>query len=179
MSNTKLLGLILNLILYIITIIPIIALIFNKKIYKNKKTLVTYIIFITIIETLLSFFIYCFSKNIFYLFSSTLGIVNYATYASRIIFISSPLYGTKFLIPAYLIYTFPQKRKKTTILFISKIAVTALFIFISQKLFLIKNTLYSFPICDFIYNTIYIILFIKSSNNHNKINDINIKKTKL
>lgn len=167
MNNTKFIGLLLNLILYIITIIPIITLIFNKKIYRNKKSLVAAIVFITIIETLLSIFIYRFSKSIFSIFTKTSGIINYATYTSKLIFIDSSLYGLKFLIPIYLFYSFPEKRKKTTILFLSKIVVNILFIFIGQKLFLTKGALYSLPICDFAYYIIYLILFIKSPNAQN------------
>ncbi len=163
MNNTKFFGLFLNLLIYIIMIIPIIAIIFNKKIYKNKKSLTVCLIFITILEIFFSAIIYCFTKSIFSLLSKTSGIINYAAYTSKIIFISSSLYGIKFLIPAYLFSTLPNKRKKTTILFLSKIVVNIIFIFIGQKLFLTKGALYSISICDFIYYIIYIILFIKSS----------------
>jgi len=162
MNNTKLLGLILNLILYVVLITPIIFLIFNKKIYKTKKSLVISLIFVTILEIFFSILIYCFAKNFFSFFIHNSGIVNYATYASKIIFISSCLCGLKFLIPAYLFYTLPTKRKKTTILFLSKIVVNIIFIFVGYKLSLIKGALYSLSICDLIYYTIYIILFIKS-----------------
>lgn len=157
MNSAKFGGIILNLIIYIIMIFPIILVLFKKSIYKNKKTLLTNLIFITILEVGLSIILYLFSKYVFSIFANTSGIINYAIFASKIIFISSSLYGIKFLIPAFL-YKFD---KKTTILFLSKIVVNLIFIFIAYNLFSTKGALYSLPICDFIYYIIYIILFIK------------------
>lgn len=161
MNEIKIIGLFLNLILYIIIILPIIILVFNKQIYRNKKTLIKSLVFVTILEILFSFIIYALAEKIFSIFTQSSGIINYAVYASKIIFITSSLYGIKFLLPAYLFYSLPSERKKTTILFLSKIVVNIISILICQILFGTKIALYSICIYDFIYYIIYLILFIK------------------
>lgn len=152
-------ALIANLILYLLIISPIIIISLKKSIYKSPKSLITALLSSTIIEIIFSSIIYIFGRNIFSLFIKTQGIVNYAVYSSKIIFMTSPFYGIKFLIPAYI---FKQTNsKKTTILFLSKIVVNIIFIFIGLALFSTKGMLFSIPLCDLIYCIIYIIIFIK------------------
>ena len=159
MDRIHLIGLSLNLIIYILMLIPVFFVLFNKYIYKNKKKFISFLCISTLIEIFLSCFLYIFSREIFSLFSKTTGIVNYAVYASKILFITSSLYGIKYLIPCY-IWKSNCKDKKTAILVLSKIAVNILFIFIGYFLFNTKGILYSFPICDLIYSLIYLKIFL-------------------
>ncbi len=172
MYKIQLEGLILNFIIYIIMLIPIFLILFNKKIYKNKIIFLKYFIFSIIIELLLSLILYKSSYKIFSFFTNTTGLINYAVYASKILFITSSLYSIKFLIPAYLFVSYKKNniitshknflisRKKTAILFLSKIAVNIIFIFIGYTFFSNKGILFSIPFCDTIYYIIYIILII-------------------
>lgn len=163
MNNVQLLGIFLNLIIYFIIILPIIIISLNKKIYNNKKYFCLTLILSFLIEIILSIIIYVFSKSIFSLFSSIPGIVNYAVYSSKILFITSSLYGLKILIPAYL---FNKKmKKKSAILFLLKIAVNMILIFIGYNLFNTKGILYSFPICDLIFYILYITIFLNIIRN--------------
>lgn len=151
-------GLFANLIIYILFIFPIMILAFNKRNYISKNNLINSLLKITIIETILSIILYKFSRNIFSSFIKTSGIVNFAVYASKILFITSSLYGIKFIIPMYLKF---NNQKKATIIFISKIVANIIFIFIGYTLFSTKGLLFSFPLCDFIYYIIYLYSFIK------------------
>lgn len=157
--NIQIYGLISNFILYLILILPIIIITSKKNIYSSTNDLLKAILLSLVIESFLSSIIYVFGKNIFSLFIKTQGIINYAVYASKIIFITSPFYGIKFLIPAYIFQK--NKSKKTTILFFSKIVVNIIFIFIGIALFSNKGMLFSIPLCDIIYYIIYITIFIK------------------
>ena len=159
MGKIHFIGLFFNLIIYILMSIPVFFILLKKTIYENKKKFITFLCISIIIETFLSCLIYVFSNEIFSLFSKTAGIINYAVYASKILFISSSLYGIKFLIPVYL-WKKENKRKKTAILVLSKIAVNILFAFLGFILFNTKGLLYSFPICDLIYYIIYIKVFL-------------------
>ncbi len=150
-------GLFLNLIIYIIMILPIIFISLKKSIYSSKSSLVFYLILSILLETILSIILYIFSTNIFSFFTSIIGVINYAVYASKILFISSSLYGLKIILPAYI---FQKNRKKTTILVLSKIAVNLIFIFIGYSIFSTKGILYSIPICDIIYYIIYLKFFL-------------------
>lgn len=164
LNNTQILGIMLNFIIYIIMIIPIVLISLNTKIYNNRKNFISSLLLTFIFEILFSLFLYCFSKEIFSIFPVQKGTVNYAIYASKILFISSSLYGIKILIPAYLF----QKKdaKKSAILVLSKIAVSIIFIFIAYSIFNVKGILYSLPICDLIFYVIYILYF----NNYLKSN---------
>lgn len=152
-------GLLSNLIAYILMIIPIIIISFNKSNYISKSNLIKSLLIITTIEIILSSLLYTFSRNIFSLFIKTSGIINYAVYASKILFIVSSLYGIKYLIPIYMFNK--NNQKKATIIFISKIVANIVFIFIGYNLFSTKGILFSFPLCDLIYYVIYIYIFIK------------------
>ena len=159
MDRIHLIGLFFNFIIYLILLIPVIFILLKNSIYENNKTFITFLCTSIIIETFLSCFIYIFANEIFSLFSKTSGIINYAVYASKILFISSSLYGIKFLIPVYL-WKVKKEHKKTAILVLSKIAVNILLIFCGYFLFSTKGILYSFPICDLIYYIIYLKLLL-------------------
>ncbi len=159
MTKIQLTGLFLNFIIYLIMIFPLVTISLNKKIYKNKNHFILIVIFSFIIEIILSFILYKFSKNIFNLFSDTPGIVNHAVYASKILFISSSLYGIKILIPIYFIQN--NMKKKSAILVLSKIAVLLVFILIGYNIFNFKGILFAFPISDLIFYLIYIIVLLK------------------
>lgn len=138
-------------------ILPITFILFKSSIYKTKEKFTFWLVVSTIIEIVLSILLHKFSKNIFSIFTNTKGIINYAVYSSKILFISSSLYSLKLLLPAYM---FKKDSKKTAILVLSKITVNLVFIFIGYTFFNTKGILYSFPICDIIYYIIYIKVFL-------------------
>lgn len=155
MNTIQLKALFLNLIIYLITITPLILISLNKKIYSTKKSFFSGLIYCTFLEILISVVFYIFAENIFSIFSNTSGIINYAVYSSRILFISSSLFAIKILIPAYL---YNQKQiKKVVILVISKITTTAILAIILFVIFSTKGILFAFPICDFIFYIIYLL----------------------
>lgn len=160
LNRVQIYGLVLNLIIYIIMILPIIFISLRKSIYKSEKNFICGLIFSILTCAILSIIFYSFSKNIFSLFTTTTGIINYASYASKILFISSSLYAIKILVPAYFFKTNFLENKKTAILILSKIAVNFILILTGNAIFNTKGILYSFPICDFIYYIIYIKLFL-------------------
>ena len=156
-NQVEVCGLVINFIIYIFMILPIILISFKKSIYTSKKNFLLFLIFSIILETIFSLILYNFSRNIFSLFTSTTGIINYSIYASKILFISSSLYSFKILIPAYISI---ESRKKTAILVLSKITVNLIFIFIGYSIFNTKGILYSFPLCDIIFYIIYFKFFL-------------------
>ena len=159
MDNIQITALIFNFIVYLFMITPIFLLQFKKSIYENKKNFISILLISILIEIFLSIDIHIFSYEIFGLFTKTTGIINYAVYCFRILFISSSLFSLKYLIPIY-IWKNKNEHKKTAILVLSKITVNILFIFIGYFLFNTKGILYSFPIVDLIYYFIYIKLFL-------------------
>ena len=138
-NQVEVCGLVINFIIYIFMILPIILISFKKSIYTSKKIFLLFLIFSIVLETIFSLILYNFSRNIFSLFTSTTGIINYSIYASKILFISSSLYSFKILIPAYISI---ESRKKTAILVLSKITVNLIFIFIGYSIFNTKGILY-------------------------------------
>lgn len=158
MSKIQISGLFINFIIYLIMIFPIILISLNKNIYQNKNHFILTSIFVLILETILSLILYTFSKNIFSIFSNTSGVVNYAIYASKILFMSSSLYGIKILIPAFLFHN--SMKKKSAILVLSKIAVLILFIVLGYNIFNFKGILFALPISDLIFYIIYIVKFL-------------------
>ena len=137
MDSIKFFALSYNFIIYIIMVFPIIVICLNNKIYKSKTSFIYAISLSVILEILFSLIVYAFPRKIFSIFSNSNGIINYSVYASKILFISSSLYGIKFLIPSYL---FNKKmKKKSAILVLSKIAVLIIFILIGYNLFNIKE----------------------------------------
>lgn len=155
-NQVQIQGLLLNLIIYTFMLFPIICISFKKCIY-NKNTFLFSIIAATIIEILLSMFVYIFSDKIFSIFTDKIGVINYAVYASKILFISSSLYSLKVLLPSFL---FQKNAKKTVILVLSKITAHIFLIFICYILFNTKGILYSFPICDFVFYITYTKVFL-------------------
>ncbi len=156
-NQVEIYGLVLNVIIYILMVLPIILFSFKKSIYTSNKKFLSSLSFSIILEIIFSIILYNFSKNIFSIFTSTTGIINYAVYASKILFISSSLYGFKILVPAYI----SQKSiKKTVILILSKITVHIFFIILGYSIFNIKGILYSIPICDILYYIIYFKIFL-------------------
>ncbi len=159
MNTTQIQGIFLNLIIYLIMIFPLIIISLNKKIYISKQQFFTTIIYCTLLEISLSLILYIFPKDIFSTFTKTTGIINFAIYSSKILFISSSLFALKILIPAYLYNQ--NKKKKLAILVLSKIAITIISIIILYIKFNTKGILFSIPICDFIFYIIYFLNIIR------------------
>lgn len=157
MDKIHFIGLFLNFIIYLILLIPSLLISFKQNIYKNPKKFILYFIYATSFEIGLSIFFHIFSREIFSIFTNISGIINYAVYSSKILFITSSLYSIKILIPLYII----KNNKKTAILVFSKIAVHLFLAILGYILFSTKGFLYSFPICDFVYYIIYIVTFLK------------------
>lgn len=152
-------ALFLNFIIYLIMLIPLILISLNKKIYSTKKDFFSSLIYCTILEIVLSAILYIFSNNIFSIFTNTTGIVNFAVYSSKILFISSSLYALKILIPTYLYNQ--NKKKKLAIFIFSKTAITIFTVTLFYIIFNTKGALFAFPICDFIFYIIYILEIIR------------------
>lgn len=161
MNRIQISGFFLNLIVYLIMIFPVIIISFKKEIYKGKKHFIFALTLSSIIEIVLSIILYVFSENIFSLLSSTSGIVNYAVYVSKILFVSSSLYGLKILIPSYLFHK--KMQKKSAILILLKIAVTSILIFVGYHIFNTKGIFYAFPATDLIFYIIYSIILIRDN----------------
>lgn len=147
-----------NLIIYVIFILPLIISFFSKNIFENKKNVSIAIAISTIIEAFLSFILYKYSYSIFSLFTAKEGIINLSVFISRIIFLDSSLYGIKILLPVFLI----KRNKKTVIFIFLKITVTVVLSIIGYCFLAIPGLLYSFPLCNIIFDIIFIILFKKS-----------------
>ena len=102
MNKIQIYGLCINLIVYTIMVFPIYVISFINTVYNNKKNLISSIVVSIIIETVFSLLIYTYPSTFFKLFSNTPGVINYAIYAFKILFIPSSLYGIKILVPKYL-----------------------------------------------------------------------------
>lgn len=161
MNKIQILGIFLNLIIYLIMIFPIIIISLKKDFYKSKKNFIFALTLSSIIEIILSIIIYVFPENIFSLLSNTSGIINYATYASKILFVSSSLYGLKILIPSYLFHK--KAKKKLATLILLKIAICIILIFLGYHIFNTKGIFYAFPATDLIFCIIYSIIFIRNN----------------
>lgn len=151
-------GLILNLIVYILMIIPVLIISFRKSNYISKKNLIKSSCLSIVIGIIFSIVLYAYSRNIFSIFTDVSGVINYSVYASKILFITSSLYTIKYFIPIY--FWKNNYQKKATILVISKIVVNIIFMLIGYFLFSTKGFLFSFPLCDLIYYIIYILNII-------------------
>ena len=149
--------LLINFIVYFIFILPIIFIIFFNKTYLSKQKTFVFLAISFIIEIIISLFLYLHSYIFFSLFTHSIGLINLCVYYYRILFLDSPLFGLKLLIPAHLLY----KNKKTAILILSKIAVNIIFILLSCFIPNSAIFLYTFPTCNFLYYIIYSILFFK------------------
>lgn len=155
MNTVQLKALFLNLIVYLVMTTPIIIASLNKNNFSTKKKFLSTLIYCTIFEIIFSVILYSFSENIFSLFTTTTGVINFAVYASKILFISSSLFAIKIVVPAYL-----KTTKKITILVLSKTVITIISCIILYTLFSTKGFLFAFPICDFIFYTVYILKVI-------------------
>lgn len=158
MNIVQIKGLFLNFIVYLIMIIPIIIVSLNKKNYSTKKKFLSTLICCTILEIIFSLILYLFPEKIFSVFTNTTGIINFAVYASKILFISSSLFAIKITVPTYLRI---NKNKKITILVLSKIVITITSCIAFYFLFSTKGFLFSFPICDFLFYVIYFLEVIR------------------
>lgn len=154
MNEIQIKGLFLNLLIYIIIITPVIIISLNKRNYSTRKNFLSTLISCTILEIILSLILYLFPEKIFSIFTNTTGIINFAVYASKILFIFSSLFAIKIIMPAYLI----NANKKITILVLSKIVITIISCITFYFIFSTKGFLFAFPICDLIF---YIIYFLK------------------
>ncbi len=159
MNTIQIQALLINLIIYLFMTTPVMAVSLNKKIYTTKKTFISSLFYCTIFEIIFSTILYIFPNAIFSLFTKKTGIINYAIYSSKIIFMSSSLFALKILIPANL-YNQNKIKKVATFIF-TKIAILIVLIFIFYNLFNTKGILFSFPICDFIFYVIYILEIIR------------------
>lgn len=157
MNEIQIKGLFLNLLIYIIMIAPTIIISLNKRNYSTKRNFLSTLIYCTTLEIILSLILYLFPGKIFSIFTNTTGIINFAVYASKILFIFSSLFAIKIIIPAYLINT----NKKITILVLSKIVITIISCITFYFIFSTKGFLFVFPICDFIFYIIYILYIIR------------------
>lgn len=159
MNLIQIQALTLNLIIYLFMIIPIIIASLNKKIYTSKNNFFTGLVYCTIFEVFISAIIYIFPNNIFSLFTKKTGIINYAIYSSKILFISSSLSALKILVPASLCNK--NKIKKVATLVCTKIAILIILMSILYIIFNTKGFLFSFPICDFIFYIIYFLEIVR------------------
>ena len=146
MSKVSFTSFALNILLYTLISIPILIMSQKKGIYKSKKNYILSICLGTILEIILSLIIYNFPYQIFGLFVSTQGIVNYSVFISRIIFSTSSLISLKFLVPSLLIHL----HKKAGNYMMIQIIIMVVFCAIG---FLLKKTvgfLFGFPIADLV-----------------------------
>ena len=151
-------AIILNLIVYLFFLFPTFIILFRKNFYSSKKTAIYYISASVLLEVALSIVLYKFSRNIFSLFTTSTDIINISVFISRIVFLDASLFPLKILLPAYNF----KSNKKTVILVLSKITANIILFFLGYALLANMGILYSFPICDFIFYIIYIIIFARS-----------------
>ena len=152
-------GLFINLIIYIILIAPSLIICFFKKAFSTRKNFNNILIINIIITIFLSLIFYLFYESILNSLPLDQGVINYAIYAGKIIFISSSLYPLKYLIP---VYFFNNKNKKASIvLAIAKIIDTFICMFLGYLLFNTKGILFGIPFADIIYYLAYIYLYLK------------------
>lgn len=157
MNEVQIRGLFLNLIIYIIMISPIILISLKKENFSTKKNFLNTLIYCTFLEIALSFILFLFPEKIFSLFTNTKGIINFAVYASKILFISSSLFAFKIIVPVYL----KNKNKKITILVLSKIVITIILCTFLYFTLNTKGLLFAIPICDFMFFIIYFLNIIR------------------
>lgn len=152
-------GLFVNLIIYIILITPSLITCFFKKAFSSRKYFNNILIINIIITIFLSLIFYLFYESILNFLPFNQGVINYAIYAGKIIFISSSLYPLKYLIP---VYFFNNKNKKASILLaFAKIIDTFICMFLGYLLFNTKGILFGIPFADIIYYLSYLYLYLK------------------
>ena len=142
---------------YSIYVIPLTIYLLNKKIYTDKKKVYKTIFFSITYGIIISGIIYIFPKKFFSLFTNIKGVINYCTYAYKILFFSGSIIGIQIIVPIY--FCSIKKYKKTALLYLIKITVLFLLIFILYPPFHIKGLLFAIPISDIIF-TIICLIFI-------------------
>lgn len=158
MNEVQIKALFFNLIIYIVMISPIIIISTNSRFFASKKKFLSTLIYCTLLEIALSFILFLFPEKIFSLFTNIKGIINFAVYASKILFISSSLFAIKITVPTYLRI---NKNKKITILVLSKIVITIILCTFLYFIFNTKGLLFAIPICDFVFFIIYFLNIIR------------------
>ena len=138
-NEIQLKGLCLIFIFYLILIMPSIIICFNKKYFIDRKKFNNILIGNIIYNIILSMCFYLFYEKIFNIFNLDQGIINYAIYSGKIIFMASSLFAVKYLIPGYIYH---NKNKKISIIFaIAKIIDTLICMIIGYYLFNQKGLL--------------------------------------
>ena len=158
-NEIQLKGLCLIFIFYLILIMPSIIICFNKKYFIDRKKFNNILIGNIIYNIILSMCFYLFYEKIFNIFNLDQGIINYAIYSGKIIFMASSLFAVKYLIPGYIYHT---KNKKISIIFaIAKIIDTLICMIIGYYLFSQKGILFAIPVADIIYYIAYTYCYLK------------------
>lgn len=158
-NEIQLYGLGFVFIIYLILITPSLIICFNKKHFLDRKKFNNILIGNIIYNIVLSMCFYLFYESLFNTLNVKQGIINYAIYSGKIIFIASSLYAIKFLIPGYL---FHNNNKKISIIFaIAKIIDTLICMIIGYYLFNQKGILFAIPFVDIIYYIAYIYCYLK------------------
>lgn len=157
MNEVQIKALFFNLIIYIVMISPIIIISTNSRFFASKKKFLSTLIYCTLLEIALSFILFLFPEKIFSLFTNIKGIINFAVYASKILFISSSLFAFEIIVPVYL----KNKNRKITILVLSKIVITIILCTFLYFIFNTKGLLFAIPICDFVFFIIYFLNIIR------------------
>lgn len=158
-NEIQLKGLCLIFIFYLILIMPSIIICFNKKYFIDRKKFNNILIGNIIYNIILSMCFYLFYEKIFNIFNLDQGIINYAIYSGKIIFMASSLFAVKYLIPGYIYH---NKSKKISIIFaIAKIIDTLICMIIGYYLFNQKGILFAIPVADIIYYIAYTYCYLK------------------
>ena len=158
-NEIQLKGLCLIFIFYLILIMPSIIICFNKKYFMDRKKFNNILIGNIIYNIILSMCFYLFYEKIFNIFNLDQGIINYAIYSGKIIFMASSLFAVKYLIPGYIYH---NKNKKISIIFaIAKIIDTLICMIIGYYLFNQKGILFAIPVADIIYYIAYTYCYLK------------------
>ena len=145
---------------YIIFFIPLIIFLLNRKNYKSKKNIYKISFYSILYGILTSSIFYIVPKKFFSFFTNVNGIINFCSYASKIIFITSSIIGIQIII--LLFFYFQKQIKKTAILFLLKTAVLAILILILYNLYHITGFLYAIPISDIVFLLIELYVLNKS-----------------
>ena len=161
MGKVEVLGLVFNLIVFLVFSIPIAIAFFRKSSFSSKSSLINAIAITTCIEILLYVLLYLFPEKAFSIFPGPQGARNLAYYESRILFICAPFFALMFLITKYLFLNW--NKKNTTIFAISKIVVLIIFMFLGNHFFNFKGILFSFPLSDLLYTVSVITVFVRTN----------------
>jgi Na+-driven multidrug efflux pump len=126
----------------------------NKEFQKNIQNAVANSFFISsIISIVGALIIYCFLKNILGIFNIKEGIINYANFAAKIWFVSSPFIGLELTIFKY--FSKLDFFQKNIIIIISKLIIYYILSIILYFKFQNNCIVYAKPICDIIFLPYY------------------------